>query len=79
MDDHRSELAWVVTVPVPCGHCSEETPESVASLVEIAETTCAACGAILRLDTDEWARFREAMEEVCVGKFAPIAPIKKFP
>lgn len=73
----RSELAWVVDFPVPCGNCEKEFLERAARLVGLAETTCPHCGVVLDLDTPEWASFRDQVKEFCVGKSAPIAPVKK--
>ena len=73
----RSELAWVVSVPVPCGNCGKESLEMVARLVNSGEISCAACGCLLDLNTAEWTDFRHALEKFYIGKQSPIAPIKK--
>ena len=72
-----SELAWQVRVPIPCGNCGKEAHEIVAKFVNRTEIPCSACGAILDLDTREWAAFREALRALHVGKRAPVAPVKK--
>lgn len=73
----RSELFWVISIPVPCGNCGKEFFEGVARLVSLNDITCSHCGAVLDLNTSEWATFRNSLKEFSVGKFAPVAPIKK--
>ena len=75
----RSELAWVIDFPVPCGNCEKEFLERAARLVSLAEIGCPHCGALLSLDGQEWTAFRHQVEEFTVGKSAPIAPVKQAP
>ena len=73
----RSELFWVMTLPVPCGNCGKEFLEGVARLTALEDITCPRCGAVLDLNTDEWAAFRHSIKEFSIGKFSPVAPIKQ--
>lgn len=71
-----SELAWVVQIPNPCGHCGKEEPQFIGWFQDKTEASCSACGSVLDLNTAEWAAFSDAFVKLCVGKYAPIAPIK---
>lgn len=73
----RSELAFVVPFPVPCSKCEIENFEFVARLVDLEEMACPSCGAILDLNTKDWAALRSKLRKLCVGNLAPLAPIKK--
>jgi len=73
----RSELTTVIQLPVPCGHCHKEFMQTVAWLIDKPTVACPMCGAVLDIDGAEWRAFRDAAKEFCVGKFAPVAPIKQ--
>ena len=75
----RSELAWIINIPIPCGNCGKEGLERAANLVELTEYPCSSCGALLDLNTSEWANFRNHVEKFSIGVFAPVAPVKKLP
>ena len=75
----RSELAYVVPFPVPCGHCERETFEFVAQLVDREELVCQECGTTLDLNAKEWASLRNKLRKLCVQKLAPVARIKMAP
>jgi hypothetical protein len=72
----RSELAYVVPFPVPCSGCGNENFEFAARLVDLEEITCPSCGAVLDLNTKDWVSFRKSLKKLCVGKLAPVAPVK---
>jgi len=73
----RSELAWVVAIPVPCFNCEKEFSEIAGRLVRLEEAICPHCGTRLNLNTSEWSAFRDRVKEFSVGKQAPVAPIKQ--
>lgn len=69
----RSELAFVVAFPIPCSHCENENLEFVGKLVDLEEIACPSCGAVLDLNTAEWAAFRKKLKKLCVRNLAPLA------
>ena len=77
MSSIRSELAWVVEFPIPCGKCGKETLHTVASFVNHDTIECRQCGAPLDLGTHQWTTLRNTLRNLCIGEKAPIASVKK--
>ncbi len=40
----RSELQWIVDLPIPCTKCDKEMLETVARLITLKTLPCRGCG-----------------------------------
>ncbi|WP_416897575.1 MAG: hypothetical protein ACMVY4_19240 [Minwuia sp.] len=58
---NRSELKWVVPLPVPCPKCGNESMEIAARLKDRDELPCEACGARIDLTSKEWRTYINEM------------------
>ena len=72
-----SDLHWVVKIPIPtCPKCDKEGIETVAGLIDRDQITCAFCGNLIDLTSENWRTyFKEAKD--ALGKLG--AAYSKIP
>jgi transcription elongation factor Elf1 len=67
----RSELEWVIQIPVPCPHCGKESTETIARLIHSNEIICGHCRGRIDLTSNEWRAYLKEFTDA-IGKVRPI-------